>query len=116
MNEKCKNVHNLCINCGQEFLEIFIRKVSKNGFFIDSYFFICLREAFLCHKQYNTLSTETTLNDCEIYFILLSMSVTYQPKKKKRRSTHGFLARKATANGRKVIKRRMQKGRKRIAV
>ena len=44
------------------------------------------------------------------------MSVTYQPKKKKRKSTHGFLARTATANGKSVLKRRMQKGRKRLAV
>lgn len=44
------------------------------------------------------------------------MSVTYQPKKKKRSTTHGFLARTKTATGRQVIKRRIQKGRKRIAV
>lgn len=44
------------------------------------------------------------------------MSVTYQPKKKKRATTHGFLARTATANGRNVIKRRIAKGRKRVTV
>ena len=44
------------------------------------------------------------------------MSVTYQPKKKKRRATHGFLARTSTANGKNVLKRRMQRGRKRLAV
>lgn len=44
------------------------------------------------------------------------MSVTYQPKKRKRAKTHGFLARKETANGKAVIKRRMQKGRAKLAV
>lgn len=44
------------------------------------------------------------------------MSVTYQPKKRKRAKTHGFLARKKTANGSKVIKRRIAKGRAKVAV
>ncbi|MFA5099123.1 MAG: 50S ribosomal protein L34 [Candidatus Paceibacterota bacterium] len=41
---------------------------------------------------------------------------TYQPKKKKRARTHGFLKRSKTSNGKRVIKRRIQKGRKRIAL
>ncbi|MFZ1988061.1 MAG: 50S ribosomal protein L34 [Minisyncoccia bacterium] len=41
---------------------------------------------------------------------------TYQPKKKKRARTHGFLARTKTAPGRKVVARRRQKGRARLAV
>jgi large subunit ribosomal protein L34 len=44
------------------------------------------------------------------------MSVTYQPKKRKRKKTHGFLSRKKTAGGRKTIARRRQKGRKKLAV
>jgi large subunit ribosomal protein L34 len=44
------------------------------------------------------------------------MSVTYQPKKKKRAKTHGFLARSATTKGAKVIARRRQKGRKSLTV
>ncbi|OGZ44318.1 MAG: 50S ribosomal protein L34 [Candidatus Ryanbacteria bacterium RIFCSPHIGHO2_01_FULL_45_22] len=44
------------------------------------------------------------------------MSVTYKPKKKKRRKTHGFLVRSQTPGGRNVIQRRRRKGRKRVTV
>ncbi|MCE9643821.1 50S ribosomal protein L34 [Candidatus Parcubacteria bacterium] len=44
------------------------------------------------------------------------MSFTYQPKKKKRASAHGFLVRSRTKNGSKVIARRRQRGRARIAL
>lgn len=39
-----------------------------------------------------------------------------QPKKGKRAKVHGFLKRMETQDGRNVIKRRMQKGRKKITV
>ncbi|KAJ0964579.1 hypothetical protein J5N97_025717 [Dioscorea zingiberensis] len=41
---------------------------------------------------------------------------TYQPSHIRRKRTHGYLARKATKGGRKVIARRIAKGRARIAV
>lgn len=41
---------------------------------------------------------------------------TYQPKKKKRATTHGFLARSATKAGRGVIAARRRKGRAKLAV
>jgi large subunit ribosomal protein L34 len=42
------------------------------------------------------------------------MSRTYQPSKLRRVRTHGFRARMATANGRKVINRRRSKGRRKL--
>jgi large subunit ribosomal protein L34 len=44
------------------------------------------------------------------------MSKTYQPKRKKRKRTHGFRKRMATKSGKKVIKKRAKKGRKRLTV
>ncbi|HEX8993621.1 MAG TPA: 50S ribosomal protein L34 [Candidatus Paceibacterota bacterium] len=44
------------------------------------------------------------------------MKRTYQPKKRKRARTHGFLAKTATTSGRKVLTRRRRKGRAQIAV
>ncbi len=41
---------------------------------------------------------------------------TYQPKKRKRAKTHGFLSRLKTKSGRKVILRRRRKGRSKLAV
>ncbi|MEK7103921.1 MAG: 50S ribosomal protein L34 [Patescibacteria group bacterium] len=43
------------------------------------------------------------------------MSVTYQPKKQKRRTTHGFLKRMSTAGGKKVVASRRAKGRKKLS-
>ncbi|HEY4502551.1 MAG TPA: 50S ribosomal protein L34 [Candidatus Paceibacterota bacterium] len=44
------------------------------------------------------------------------MSVTYNPKKKKRKRTHGFLVRNKTTPGRAVLKRRRAKGRVKLTV
>lgn len=41
---------------------------------------------------------------------------TYQPKKRKRATTHGFLVRSETTSGAKVLKLRRRKGRAKLSV
>ncbi|MFZ2205671.1 MAG: 50S ribosomal protein L34 [Minisyncoccia bacterium] len=43
------------------------------------------------------------------------MSQTYQPKKRKRAKTHGFLVRSKTSTGKKVIQSRRRKGRAQLS-
>jgi large subunit ribosomal protein L34 len=44
------------------------------------------------------------------------MKRTYQPNKARRAKKHGFLSRSKTNKGKRVIKRRMKKGRHKLTV
>jgi large subunit ribosomal protein L34 len=44
------------------------------------------------------------------------MSITYKPKKRRRKKRHGFIKRSKTKTGRNILKRRMKKGRKKLTV
>ncbi|MBI2024526.1 MAG: 50S ribosomal protein L34 [Candidatus Harrisonbacteria bacterium] len=44
------------------------------------------------------------------------MSRTYQPRKKKRLRTHGFLKRSRTHGGRRTLRNRRRKGRRQLTV
>ena len=51
-----------------------------------------------------------------IMLYILYMSITYNPNKRKRAKTHGFLARTKTPGGKKVNARRRAKGRANVSI
>ncbi|EDU38098.1 ribosomal protein L34 [Clostridium sporogenes ATCC 15579] len=44
----------------------------------------------------------------------VKMFMTYQPKKRQRKKEHGFRKRMKTSSGRNILRKRRQKGRKRL--
>ena len=63
---------------------------------------------WICFKEYIALLLKI------VY--IFNMSQTYQPNKRKRAKTHGFLVRAKTQNGRKVNTARRQKGRANVSI
>lgn len=59
---------------------------------------------------------KTNIAKCVNIVYILPMSQTYQPNKRKRAKTHGFLVRSKTPGGKKVTQARRRKGRAKVSI
>ncbi|KAG6853371.1 hypothetical protein C0991_004930 [Blastosporella zonata] len=74
----------------------------------------------LARTSYLPLSTPAAWSSSPILAAVLqlrhgSRGTEYQPSQRKRKRKHGFLARKRSLGGRKILGRRLLKGRKQLA-
>ena len=53
---------------------------------------------------------------CRIIVYIFLMSQTYQPNRRKRAKTHGFLVRAKTPGGKRVTQARRRKGRATVSI
>jgi len=92
-------------------IPLFNHPINKNPYF-----------CWLNYKNHNYKKFGVVIYICifiailSIIVYILHMSQTYQPNKRKRAKTHGFLVRAKTPGGKKVTQARRQKGRAKVSI
>jgi len=84
---------------------LYIKKVIHRNIFNIFLLIICAKKKFFTIYFFLSLCYNSSI-----------MSQTYNPNNRKRAKTHGFLTRKKTVGGKRVLLARLRKGRKQLAV